>query len=50
MMKSSVFQEDYKMISELPFIDWECFRDTTILITGATGVYGYSVTSGRYNF
>ena len=43
MMKSSVFQEDYKMISELPFIDWECFRDTTILVTGATGLIGLNL-------
>ncbi len=45
MMKSSVFQEDYKMISELPFIEWECFRDTTILVTGATGLIGLNLVN-----
>ncbi|MBO4688976.1 MAG: NAD(P)-dependent oxidoreductase [Clostridiales bacterium] len=40
---SSVFIEDYQMLGELPFIDWERFRDTTILVTGATGLIGMNL-------
>uniref|UniRef100_I5AW65 Nucleoside-diphosphate-sugar epimerase n=1 Tax=Eubacterium cellulosolvens (strain ATCC 43171 / JCM 9499 / 6) TaxID=633697 RepID=I5AW65_EUBC6 len=32
--------EDCRRIGDAEFIDWERFRDTTILITGATGLIG----------
>lgn len=43
MKNNSVFQEDNEMIGVLPFIDWECFRGTTILVTGATGLIGLNL-------
>ena len=32
--------EDFRRIGDAEFIDWERFRDTTILVTGATGLIG----------
>ena len=40
---SNVFVEDYQMLGELPFIDWERFCDSTVLVTGATGLIGQNL-------
>ena len=42
--------EDCQNIENLKFIDWEQFRDTTILITGATGLIGSNLVNAiAYN-
>lgn len=40
---SNVFVEDYQALGELPFIQWERFRDATFLVTGATGLIGQNL-------
>ena len=44
-IETPVFQEDLEYISNVTFIPWEQLRGKTILITGATGLIGYTVTS-----
>ena len=42
--------EDCQNIGNLDFIDWEQFRDSTILITGATGLIGSNLVNAiAYN-
>ena len=42
--------EDYEQIGELEFLDWEQFRNSTILITGATGLIGSNLVNAiAYN-
>lgn len=42
--------EDYQRIGQFEFIDWEQFRDTTILITGSTGLIGANLVNAlAYN-
>ena len=40
---NKVFTEDYQKLTELSFIDWESFRNTTVLVTGATGLIGLNL-------
>lgn len=40
---NKVFTEDYQKLSELSFIDWEQFRNSTVLVTGATGLIGLNL-------
>lgn len=44
-IETPVFREDLEYISNVTFIPWEQLREKTILITGATGLIGYTVTS-----
>ena len=47
---NKVQTEDCKNIGELDFIDWELFRDKTILITGSTGLIGTNLVDAiAYN-
>ncbi|MBP3271941.1 MAG: NAD(P)-dependent oxidoreductase [Ruminococcus sp.] len=42
--------EDYEKIGRLDFLDWELFRNKTILITGATGLIGSNLVNAiAYN-
>ena len=42
--------EDYEQIGKLEFLDWEQFRNTTILVTGATGLIGSNLVNAiAYN-
>lgn len=42
--------EDYEQIGELDFLDWEQFRNSTILVTGATGLIGSNLVNAiAYN-
>ena len=42
--------EDCRRIGELDFINWEQFRDKTVLITGATGLIGTNLVNAlAYN-
>lgn len=40
---SSILNEDYINILKSDFIDWEIFRNSTIFVTGATGLIGSSL-------
>ena len=42
---NTVQREDCEYIGALEFIDWERFRDTAILITGATGLIGSNLVN-----
>ena len=47
---NQVQAEDYQNIGNLDYINWEEFRDTTILITGATGLIGTNLVNAlAYN-
>lgn len=42
--------EDYKTLGNLKFLDWEKFRERTILITGSTGLIGTNLVNAlAYN-
>ena len=41
----SVQKEDCKNIGNLPFIDWDGFRNTSFLVTGATGLIGSNLVN-----
>ena len=42
--------EDYEQIGKLEFLDWEQFRNTTILVTAATGLIGSNLVNAiAYN-
>lgn len=40
------FQADLEGIASRTFIPWEALRDSTILVTGATGLIGYTLVCG----
>ena len=42
MKNTAVMLEDFERINSFSFIEWEKFRDQTILVTGATGLIGMS--------
>lgn len=42
---NSVQREDCEKIGNLPFIDWELFRDASFLVTGSTGLIGSNVVN-----
>ena len=44
-LETSVFREDLENIARADFIPWEQLRGKTCLITGATGLIGYNLTS-----
>ena len=44
-VEQSIFREDMEYISGVDFIPWEDLRDSTILITGATGLIGFNLVS-----
>ena len=44
-IETPVFQEDLKTIAQADCIPWEQLRGKTCLITGATGLIGYTLTS-----
>jgi len=45
-----VQREDCRHIGELPFLDWEQFRNTAFLVTGGTGLIGGNVVNAlAYN-
>lgn len=44
-IETPVFQEDLEFIAQTDYIPWEQLRGKTCLITGATGLIGYTLTS-----
>lgn len=44
-IETPVFQEDLETIAQADYIPWEQLRGKTCLITGATGLIGYTLTS-----
>lgn len=44
-IETPVFQEDLESIAQADYIPWERLRGKTCLITGATGLIGYTLTS-----
>ena len=44
-VEQSIFREDMEYIYGVDFIPWEDLRDSTILITGATGLIGFNLVS-----
>lgn len=44
-IETPVFQEDLESIAQADYIPWEQLRGKTCLITGATGLIGYTLTS-----
>ena len=47
---TNVQKEDCRSIGELPFLDWEQFRNATFLVTGSTGLIGSNVVNAiAYN-
>jgi len=44
-IETPVFQEDLEIIAQADYIPWEQLRGKTCLITGATGLIGYTLTS-----
>ena len=47
---NSVQIEDCKLIGGLDFLDWDHFRNTTLLITGSTGLIGSNLVNAiAYN-
>lgn len=44
-IETPVFQEDLETIAQVDYIPWEQLRGKTCLITGATGLIGYTLTS-----
>lgn len=44
-IETLVFQEDLESIAQADYIPWEQLRGKTCLITGATGLIGYTLTS-----
>lgn len=47
---SSVQKEDLEQICASGFIPWERLKQKTILVTGATGLIGYALTSALLHF
>jgi len=45
MIDNNAISEIQKQVCNTDFIDWGSFRDKTILITGATGLIGYTLIS-----
>lgn len=43
---SEVFQKDMEAINSADFIPWDKLKNKTVLITGATGLIGYTLTCG----
>lgn len=43
--ENKIFLEDLKYVNEAKFIDWDRFKNKTILITGATGLIGFNLLS-----
>lgn len=37
---NSILCEDYERVSNIDYIDWDCIKDKTFYITGATGLIG----------
>ena len=43
--ENKIFLDDLKYVNEAKFIDWDRFKNKTILITGATGLIGFNLLS-----
>lgn len=41
-VENSVFFEDLKKINEVSYIDWEKLENSTVFVTGGTGLIGYT--------
>lgn len=44
-LENKAFAEDMEQIAAAPFIPWERLKGKTVLVTGATGLIGYALTS-----
>lgn len=44
-LENKIFAEDMALIAMSPFIPWEQVRGKTVLVTGATGLIGYTAVS-----
>ena len=45
MKTDTVLQQDMENICSVDFIDWNRFNGKTILITGATGLIGFTIVN-----
>lgn len=45
-IENKIFAEDLKQINNTECVDWEKLRNKNILITGGTGLIGYTVAAG----
>ena len=41
-----ILQEDLEKIAGADFIPWDAMKNATVLVTGATGLIGYTLVSG----
>jgi nucleoside-diphosphate-sugar epimerase len=40
LLESLVYQEDLQLIMSFPAVSWECLKDSSLLLSGATGMIG----------